>query len=104
MVHQGQAEQRLAERQEVLDTAYALHPERFIRHAPRAGQLPEAVWINPPTTPVAAPGDAVDGERRGSAPTPAGSCPQPSGREQESVGALGCGQVEQAAEGVSAEP
>ena len=35
-------------RQQVLDMAYAQHPERFVRKQPQAPQLPEAVWINPP--------------------------------------------------------
>ena len=32
----------------MLDAAYALHPERFVRKSPQAPQLPGAVWINPP--------------------------------------------------------
>ena len=49
MVHYGQAESVLAGRQSVMAVAYAAHPERFVRGAPRVRRLPAAVWINPPT-------------------------------------------------------
>jgi putative transposase len=48
VVHSGQAENVLQKRQQVLDIAYATHPERFVKHAPVPAQLPLAVWINPP--------------------------------------------------------
>jgi len=48
VVHSGQAETVLQKRQQVLDSAYAAHPERFVKHAPVPAQLPVAVWINPP--------------------------------------------------------
>ena len=32
----------------VLAAAYAAHPERFVRRAPRPAEPPTAVWINPP--------------------------------------------------------
>jgi len=48
VVHTGQAESVLQKRQQVLDSAYAVHPERFVKHAPVPTQLPVAVWINPP--------------------------------------------------------
>ena len=51
MVHFGQAPGVLAQRQTVLDAAYLAHPERFVRKAPSAGNLPTAVWINKPGTP-----------------------------------------------------
>jgi putative transposase len=91
MVHHGKADEVLAARQQVLDKAYELHPERFIRRAPRAGKLPEAVWINPPPAP-SAPSEAVDGVGC-SDTTPAGSCPHPSVGGQATLGASGCGQV-----------
>jgi len=47
-VHYGRGPQRVETRQQVLDIAYNVHPERFVRKAPQAPQLPEAVWINPP--------------------------------------------------------
>lgn len=47
-VHCGQAETVLAARQAVLNTAYAAHPERFVRHPPKPLALPREVWINPP--------------------------------------------------------
>jgi len=47
-VHYGRGPQRVETRQRVLDIAYKVHPERFVRQAPQAPQLPEAVWINPP--------------------------------------------------------
>jgi putative transposase len=48
MVHYGQAESVLQQRQAVLDVAYQLHPERFVRSAPKPPQLPREVWINKP--------------------------------------------------------
>jgi transposase InsO family protein len=48
-VHRGRADLIIAARQKTLDAAYARVPERFARrpiHAP----VPEATWINPPTT------------------------------------------------------
>jgi putative transposase len=48
IVHYGQAPQVQAQRQRVLDEAYAAHPERFVRGLPSAPTLPEAVWINKP--------------------------------------------------------
>jgi putative transposase len=47
-VHYGRGPRLVETRQQVLDRAYAQHPERFVRKAPEAPQLPEAVWINPP--------------------------------------------------------
>lgn len=47
-VHHGQASAQLAQRTQTLVTAYAAHPERFVRGAPRPTSLPTAVWINPP--------------------------------------------------------
>lgn len=51
VVHEGRGAAVLAERQKVLDAAYARHPERFVRGRPSAGALPERVCVNPaPTT------------------------------------------------------
>jgi len=47
-VHYGRTEIITAERQQTLAAAYARHPERFVRRAPQAPSVPEAVWINPP--------------------------------------------------------
>lgn len=47
-VHHGEAEAIITSRQVVLDKAYELHPERFVRKAPKHKPMPEAVWINPP--------------------------------------------------------
>jgi len=47
-VHYGQAQAVLERRQETLQAAYALHPERFVRGLPRPPSLPTAVWINEP--------------------------------------------------------
>jgi putative transposase len=47
-VHYGLADSVIAARQEVLQAAYAMHPERFVRKPPVALPPPEAVWINPP--------------------------------------------------------
>ena len=51
-VHHGRAEQVLAQRQLILEAAWAAHPERFVRGIPTPSLLPEAVWINPPLTPT----------------------------------------------------
>jgi len=48
-VHHGQAEKLHAERQRVLDAAYAATPERFVRRPPTPPELPTAAWINKPT-------------------------------------------------------
>jgi putative transposase len=47
-VHHGLAAERLAARAAVLSAAYAAHPERFPRGAPKPQALPNAVWINDP--------------------------------------------------------
>jgi putative transposase len=46
-VHHGRAETVRAQRQLVLNTAYAAHPERF-RRPPSAPRIPQATWINRP--------------------------------------------------------
>ena len=47
-VHYGKAETQIATRQAVLDKAYELNPERFVRKPPMHKAMPEGVWINPP--------------------------------------------------------
>ena len=47
-VHHGQAQALHAERQRVLDAAYAATPERFVRRPPTPPELPTAAWINKP--------------------------------------------------------
>jgi putative transposase len=49
-VHHGHADAIHAERQRVLDAAYANTPERFVRRAPTPPPVPTAAWINKPTT------------------------------------------------------
>lgn len=49
-VHSGQAQQIHAQRQSVLDSAYRLHPERFVNGPPQPPALPVSVWINKPPT------------------------------------------------------
>lgn len=46
-VHTGQATAKQANRQNVLNQAYANHPERFHK-PPQAPQIPAATWINKP--------------------------------------------------------
>lgn len=48
MVHLGHADQHLAQRQRLLDRAYARHSERFPNGPPRHAALHVEVWINPP--------------------------------------------------------
>lgn len=47
-VHLGQAPALFLGRQQVLATAYATHPERFVRGVPQPPALPTEVWINRP--------------------------------------------------------
>lgn len=47
-VHHHQGETIIQARAKILTGAYQAHPERFVRHAPKPLELPEAVWINPP--------------------------------------------------------
>ncbi len=47
-VHCGLVEQRLSERQAVMNAAYLAHPERFPNGPPTVARPPTAVWINPP--------------------------------------------------------
>lgn len=47
-VHYGRAGQITAARQEILDAAYAAHPERFVRNWPQPPALPDTSWINRP--------------------------------------------------------
>ena len=49
-VHHGLAPQRLAARASVLEAAYRVHPERFVKGAPIVASLPGDVWINKPAT------------------------------------------------------
>ncbi len=49
-VHYGRADQVVAARRAVLKQACQRHPERFVRGCPTPRPLPNAVWINPPTT------------------------------------------------------
>lgn len=48
VVHAGQAPIVLAARQQVLQHAYAAHPERFVKGSPVPAGLPAEVWINRP--------------------------------------------------------
>ncbi len=47
-VHHGRVPGVRAVRARVLDKAYRLHPERFVRKPPTPPALPATVWINPP--------------------------------------------------------
>ena len=48
MVHYNQTALILEQRQTVLDAAYRVHPERFVRQAPKPLSVPTEVWINKP--------------------------------------------------------
>jgi putative transposase len=51
VVHDGQAEAVRTQRQQVLNQAFACHPDRFPAGPPRLSALPKEVWINqPPAT------------------------------------------------------
>ena len=61
-VHYGRAPRIIAARQKTLDTAFALHPERFVRNPPRHQDVPQQAWINPPkakTDLQGAPGSTI---------------------------------------------
>ena len=47
-VHYGRAELVRAQRAVVLDKAYAVHPERFVRKPPVPPAIPTVAWINEP--------------------------------------------------------
>lgn len=47
-VHYGQATSIQQQRQTVLSSAFAAHPERFVKGKPRVAGPPQTVWINPP--------------------------------------------------------
>jgi hypothetical protein len=47
-MHMGTAKEVRDERAKVLNTAYEMHPERFVRRAPAPPRLPLAAWINKP--------------------------------------------------------
>jgi putative transposase len=49
VVHTQRAERVHSLRQNTLDAAYAIHPERFVRKPPQPPALPTEVWINPPS-------------------------------------------------------
>ena len=59
-VHYGLAAEVTKARQVALDLAYVSHPERFVKKAPKAPVLPEAVWINPPS--IAQVNHVLDGD------------------------------------------
>jgi putative transposase len=48
-VHFGTADEIRQQRGTVLAEAYTAHPERFVRATPQPPELPDTVWINPPT-------------------------------------------------------
>jgi putative transposase len=48
-VHFGTANEIRQQRGTVLTEAYTAHPERFVHGTPQPPELPDAVWINPPT-------------------------------------------------------
>ena len=50
-VHYGLAGAIRDKRAGVLDTAYAAHPERFVRKPPEPPKIPETSWINRPDQP-----------------------------------------------------
>ena len=65
-VHYGRAPVIIAARQQTLDTAFLLHPERFVRHPPRHQEVPPQAWINPPK-----PNPALQGDPRSTIVPPA---------------------------------
>ena len=58
-VHSGRATAVIVARQQVLQQAYAQHPDRFVKGVPVHPALPTAVWINPPKLTQSAPADML---------------------------------------------
>lgn len=58
-VHYGHAPAILQARQQVLQQAYAAHPERFVKGPPVVAGLPEEVWINRPQPLLVMSGSAL---------------------------------------------
>jgi putative transposase len=54
-VHHGLADTKVAQRARVLEQAYAAHPERFTRGAPKPATPPKEVWINKPRIAILTP-------------------------------------------------
>ena len=54
VVHYQRVEEVRRLRQQTLDAAYAVHPERFVRKPPQSPAPPTEVWINPPPKPESA--------------------------------------------------
>jgi putative transposase len=50
-VHHGRADAARAARGQVLNLAYAAHPERFVSKPPEPPRLPDIAWINKPPQP-----------------------------------------------------
>ena len=48
VVHYRQAGEVRSARQQVLNEAYLMNPDRFVHQPPEPPRLPECVWINPP--------------------------------------------------------
>ena len=69
-VHEGRSDEVLERRHAVRMAAFASHPERYPRGAPRRQTLPSAVYINPPASPL-----------------PPSSSPSPTKSERSEVGA-----------------
>jgi len=85
-VHNGEVEAVLAQRQQVLEAAYAKHPERFVRGKPTVARPPKEVWINQPekdhaARPSAARPAASAGEPGAQAPSRAQSAASLDGDE-----------------------
>ncbi len=62
VVHFDQAARVRDQRCQVLNAAYAAHPERFVKGRPQPADLPSSVWINPrakKTTAQDAPGATI---------------------------------------------
>jgi putative transposase len=85
-VHYGQAEAVYEQRQQVLEAAYAAHPERFVRGKPTPPELPDEVWINRPISEhktVAGAGPAASETKPGAQ----AASRAPAGRAQRSLDA-----------------
>ena len=52
-LHTGKAHHIREKRCAVLRSAYAKHPERFVKGIPSPPKIPEAAWINKPQEPAA---------------------------------------------------
>ena len=84
VVHYGRADRVSGKRQQVMDMAYKIHPERFRGGRPAVAAPPQEVWINPPLQGLVS-GSAVVQTQTGVCHAPANELMSPSLEEKSSL-------------------